>query len=110
MRAGLEEIVAEYDASTLNDNTVFAQVFGRVMDGSEDSRVKVAEAVWKDGVEAHERGEVQEATQLLEAAIDGRGKGLCYDIKEGRDRVVDMRGKLLALRGEAGGAGGVDAK
>jgi hypothetical protein len=60
MRAGLEEIVGEYDASALNDNTVFADVFGRVMDGSEDSRVKVAEAVWKDGVEAHERGEVEQ--------------------------------------------------
>ena len=89
--------MAEYDASKLNDNSVFEQVFGRVMDGSEDTRVKVVEAVWKDGVEAHERGEVEEATKLLEAAIDGRGKGLCSDIKEGRDRVVEMRRELLAL-------------
>jgi hypothetical protein len=45
MRAGLEDIVAEYDASKLNDNGVFEQAFVRVMDGSEDTRVKVAEAV-----------------------------------------------------------------
>jgi hypothetical protein len=76
MHTGLEDIVAEYDASKLNDNAVFEQAFVRVMDGSEDTRVKVTEAVWKDGVEAHERGEVEEATELLEAAIDGRGKGL----------------------------------
>jgi tetratricopeptide (TPR) repeat protein len=107
MRACLEDIVAEYDASKLNDNSVFEQVFGRVMDGSEDTRVKVAEAVWKDGVEAHERGDVEEATKLFEAAIDGRCKGLCSDIKEGRDRVVEMRRELLALHaGQVVGGGG----
>ena len=109
MRAGLEDIV-DYDASALNHNSVFAQVFGRVMDGSEDVRMKVVETVWKDGVEAHERGEVEEATKLFKASIDGRGKRLCSDIKDARDRVVEMRGKLLALRGEGGGAGEVEDK
>ena len=102
MRAGLDAIV-EYDASALNDNSVFAQVFGRVMDGSEDVRMKVVETVWKDGVEAHERGEVEEATKLFKAAIHCRGKGgLCSDIKEARDRVVELAVSRMGSAGLVG--------
>jgi len=89
---------------------VVAEVFGRVMDASEQARVELAEAVWADGIRTRERGEVEEAAKLFEAAIDGRGKGLCADIKSGRDRVVEMRGELLTLRGEVGVAGMLEDK
>ena len=111
MRGGLLVVVAATDARTLNDNTAFAEAFGRVLKKSEHDRVNLAETVWMDGVQARERGEVEEAAMLFEAAIDGRGKGLCDDIKEGRDRVVEMRRELLALHAGqvvgGGGAGGV---
>jgi len=107
MRARLQAVAAT-DARMLNENTAFAEAFGRVLGTSEDDRVSLVETVWEYGLQARERGEVKEAVMLFEAAIDGRGKGLCDDNKEGRDRVVDMRGKLLALRGEAEGAGGVE--
>ena len=98
MRASLQAVVAATDARTLNDNTAFAEAFGRVLGTSEDDRVSLVETVWEYGLQARDRGEVGEALMLFEAAIDGRGKGLCDDKKEGRDRVVEMRGKHLALR------------
>jgi hypothetical protein len=91
MRDSLRAVVAATDARTLHDNTAFAEAFARVLDESELQRVILAETVWKDGLQARERGEVEEAAKLFEAAIDGRGKGLCDDVKAGRDRVVDMR-------------------
>jgi len=108
MRDSLRAVVAATDARMLHDNTAFAEAFARVLDESELQRVILAETVWKDGLQARERGDVEEATMLFEAAIDGRGKGLCDDIKAGRDRVVDMRRELLALHvGVGGAAGGV---
>jgi hypothetical protein len=53
---------------------------------------------------------LEEAVKLFEAAIDGRGKMLCTDNKGARYRVVEMRGQLLALHGEEGGARGVEDK
>jgi hypothetical protein len=44
-----------------------AEDFGRVIDASEEARVKLAETLWKDGVEARERGEAEEAAKLFEA-------------------------------------------
>ena len=107
MRDSLRAVVAATDARTLHDNTAFAEAFARVLDESELQRVILAETVWKDGLQARERGDVEEATMLFEAAIDGRGKGLCDDIKAGRDRVVDMRRELLTLHVGGGAVGGV---
>ncbi len=53
-------------------------------------------------MQARARGEVEEASKLFEATIDGRGKGLCDDVKAGHDQVVEMRVGLLALRGRRG--------
>jgi tetratricopeptide (TPR) repeat protein len=108
MRASLLAVVAATDARTINDNTAFAEALARVLATSEADRVNLAETVWENGLQARERGEEEEAAKLFEAAIDGRGKGLCDDIKAGRDRVVDMRRELLALHvGVGGAAGGV---
>ena len=95
-------VVAASDAGSLNDNATFAQVFGRVIDTAEDERVKLTEAVWADGIRARESAEVEEAAKLFEAAIHARSKGLCADVKAGRDRVIEMRQELLALPGEGG--------
>ena len=100
--------MAASDAASLNDNATFAQVFGRVIDTAEDERVKLAEAVWADGIRARESAEVEEAAKLFEAVIHARSKGLCSDVKAGRDRAIEMRQELLALHGEGGGAGRFD--
>ena len=110
MRAGLQAVVAATDARTLKDNTAFAEAFGRVLDTSDEDRKDLTEAVWEHGLQARESGEVEEAGKLFEAAIDGRGKGLCDDDKAGRDRVVEMRGELLALLAGGGGAGGLSTR
>jgi tetratricopeptide (TPR) repeat protein len=110
MRAGLQAVVAASDARTLNDNTAFADAFARVLDTSDEDRKDLAEAVWEYGLQARDSGEQEEADKLFEAAINGRGKGLCVDDKEGRGRVVEMREGLLALRTSGGYAGGVGDK
>ena len=61
MRAGLQAVVAATDVRTLHDNTAFAEAFGRVLEKSEHDRVNLAETVWEKGLQARERGEVEEA-------------------------------------------------
>jgi tetratricopeptide (TPR) repeat protein len=102
MRTVLQAVVAETVASELNDNEHFGVVFGRVIEVSEDKRRELAEAVWQDGEAARGRGETDEAAALFEKAIDARGRGLCADDKEGRDRIVAMRRVVI----EATGVGG----
>ena len=79
MRAALQAVVAEVEASKLNDNEHFGTVFGRVIEVSEEKRQEVAEAVWQDGEAARGRGEADAAAALFEKAIDARGRGLCAD-------------------------------
>jgi tetratricopeptide (TPR) repeat protein len=102
MRAALQAVVAETEASKLNDNTKFGSVFGRVIEVSEEKRRQLAEAVWQDGEAARGRGKADAAAALFEKAIDARGRGLCADDKEGRDRIVAMRRVVM----EASGGGG----
>jgi tetratricopeptide (TPR) repeat protein len=91
MRAGLEDIVAEYDASALNDNSVFAQVFGRVMDGSEDSRVHIAEMLW-NSVESQGRTKLEVLRKAASARSD-----LCSELVANRDRILEMRKSIVTL-------------
>ena len=105
MRAALQAVVAEVEASKLNDNEHFGTVFGRVIEVSEEKRQEVAEAVWQDGEAARGRGEADAAAALFEKAIDARGRGLCADDKQGRDRIVAMRRVLMEAKG-----GGKDKK
>jgi tetratricopeptide (TPR) repeat protein len=101
MRAALQAVVAEVEASKLNDNEHFGAVFGRVIEVSEEKRQELAEAVWQDGEAARGRGEADAAAALalFEKAIDARGRGLCADDKQGRDRIVAMRRVLMEARG-----------
>ena len=99
MRAALQAVVAEVEASKLNDNEQFGTIFGRVIEVSEEKRQEVAESVWQDGEAARGRGEVDAAAALFEKAIDARGRGLCADDKQGRDRIVAMRRVLMEVRG-----------
>jgi len=48
---------------------------------------------------ARGRGEADAAATLFEKAIDARGRGLCADDKQGRDRIVAMRRVLMEVRG-----------
>ncbi len=91
MRTALQAVVAEIVPSELNDNEHFCEVFGRVIEVSEEKRRQLAEAVWQDGEAARGRGEADEAAALFDKAIDARGRGLCADDKEGRDRILAMR-------------------
>ena len=102
MRAALQAVVAEVEASKLNDNEHFGTVFGRVIEVSEEKRQEVAEAVWQDGEAARGRGEADAAAALFEKAIDARGRGLCADDKQGRDRIVAMRRVLMESEGGGG--------
>jgi tetratricopeptide (TPR) repeat protein len=99
MRAALQAVVAEVETSKLNDNEHFGTVFGRVIEVSEEKRQEVAEAVWQDGEAARGRGEADAAAALFEKAIDARGRGLCADDKQGRDRIVAMRRVLMEAKG-----------
>ena len=99
MRAALQAVVAEVEASKLNDNEQFGTIFGRVIEVSEEKRQEVAEAVWQDGEAARGRGEADAAAALFEKAIDARGRGLCADDKQGRDRIVAMRRVLMEAKG-----------
>ena len=99
MRAALQAVVAEVEASKLNDNEHFGAVFGRVIEVSEEKRQELAEAVWQDGEAARGRGEADAAAALFEKAIDARGRGLCADDKQGRDRIVAMRRVLMEAKG-----------
>ena len=103
MRAALQAVVAETQASKLNDNTKFGSVFGRVIEVSEEKHPELAEAVWQDGEAARGRGEAHAEASLFEKAIDARGRGLCADDKQGSDRIVAMR--LVVM-----GAWGVEDK
>ena len=105
MRAALQAVVAEVEASKLNDNEHFGAVFGRVIEVSEEKRQELAEAVWQDGEAARGRGEADAAAALFEKAIDARGRGMCADDKQGRDRIVAMRRVLMEAKG-----GGKDKK
>ena len=102
MRAALQAVVAETQASKLNDNTKFGSVFGRVIEVSEEKHPELAEAVWQDGEAARGRGEADAAAALFEKAIDARGRGLCADDKQGRDRIVAMRRVRMEVRGGGG--------
>jgi len=101
MSAALQAVVAEVEASKLNDNEHFGDVFGRVIEVSEEKRQELAEAVWQDGQAARGRGEADAAAALalFEKAIDARGRGLCADDRQGRDRIVAMRRVLMEARG-----------
>ena len=99
MRAALQAVVDEVEASKLNDNEHFGAVFGRVIEVSEEKRQELAEAVWQDGEAARGRGEADAAATLFEKAIDARGRGLCADDKQGRDRIVAMRRVLMEAKG-----------
>ena len=103
MRAALQAVVAEVEASKLNDNEHFGTVFGRVIEVSEEKRQEVAEAVWQDGEAARGRGEADAAAALFEKAIDARGRGLCADDKQGRDRIVAMRRQVTKAMDLGGG-------
>ena len=100
MRAALQAVVAEAEASKLNDNEHFGAVFGRVIEVSEKKRQELAESVWQDGEAARGRGEANAAAALalFEKAIDARGRGLCADDKQGRDRIVAMRRVVMEAR------------
>ena len=102
MRAALQAVVAEVEASKLNDNKQFGTVFGRVIEVSEEKRQELAESVWQDGEAARGRGEADAAAALFAKAIDARGRGLCADDKQGRDRIVAMRRVLMEVRGGGG--------
>ena len=100
MRAALQAVVAaEVEASKLNDNEHFGTVFGRVIEVSEEKRQELAESVWQDGEAARGRGEADAAAALFEKAIDARGRGLCADDKQGRDRIVAMPRVLMEAKG-----------
>ena len=99
MRAALQAVVAEVEASKLNDNEHFGAVFGRVIEVSEEKRQELAESVWQDGEAARGRGKADAAAALFEKAIDARGRGLCADDKQGRDRIVAMRRVLMEAKG-----------
>ena len=103
MRAALQTVVEQAVPSELNDNTNFGVWVGRVIDASEAQRRQLAEAVWQDGEAALARGEAGEAAALFGKAIDARGRGLCADEKEGRDRVVEMRRVMMRAMGGGGG-------
>ena len=57
-----------------------------------------AEALWEHSQAARSAGQMEDAGALLEKAIDARGPVLCADLKAGRDRVIEMRRALVALR------------
>ena len=67
--------------------------------GLEEKRQELAESVWQDGEAARGRGEADAAAALFEKAIDARGRGLCADDKQGRDRIVAMRRVLMEAKG-----------
>ena len=98
MQADLRVTLGAATVESLNDNAGFVDVFERVMDLSEARRVEVAEALWENSQAAHSAGQMEDAGALLEKAIDARGPALCADLKAGRDRVIDMRRALVALR------------
>ena len=102
MRAALQTVVEQAVPSELNDNTNFGVWVGRVIDASEAQRRQLSEAVWQDGEAALARGETGEAAALFTKAIDARGRGLCADEKEGRDRVVEMRRARMRATGGGG--------
>jgi tetratricopeptide (TPR) repeat protein len=99
IRAALQAVVVEVEASKLNDNEHFGAVFGRVIEVSEEKRRELAESVWQDGEAARGRGEADAAAALFEKAIDARGRGLCADDKQGRDRIVAMRRVVMEVMG-----------
>ena len=98
MQADLRVTLGAATVQSLNDNAGFVDVFERVMDLSEARRVEVAEALCEHSQAAHSAGQMEDAGALLEKAIDARGPALCADLKAGRDRVIDMRRALVALR------------
>ena len=98
MQADLRVTLGAATVESLNDNAGFVDVFERVMDLSEARRVEVAEALWENSQAARSAGQMEDAGALLEKAIDARGPALCADLKAGRDRVIEMRRALVALR------------
>ena len=102
MRAALQTVVEQAVPSELNDNDKFGAHVARVIDASEEKRRQLAEALWEGGKAALARGEAGEAAALFDKAIDARGRGLCADEKEGRDRVVEMRRARMRATGGGG--------
>jgi tetratricopeptide (TPR) repeat protein len=100
MRAALQAVVAEVEASKLNDNEHFGAVFGRVIEVSEEKRQELAEAVWQDGEAARGRGEADAAAALFEKAIDARGRGLCAD--EDKEAQAWAKFKLASVLDDQG--------
>jgi hypothetical protein len=98
-RSTCSSLSLRVEASKRNDNEHFGAVFGRVIEVSEEKRQELAESVWQDGEAARGRGEAVAAAALFEKAIDARGRGLCADDKQGRDRIVAMRRVLMEVRG-----------
>ena len=100
MQADLRVTLGAATVESLNDNAGFVDVFERVMDLSEARRVEVAEALWENSQAARSAGQMEDAGALLEKAIDARGPALCADLRAGRDRVIDMRRALVAMRAD----------
>jgi tetratricopeptide (TPR) repeat protein len=100
MRGALQGVVSSVRVAELNANNLcYKEAFTTIIDTSEDWRQKLAELLMKQGDAARERGNVEEAAKLFEKAIAARGPELCADVKAGRDRVIEMRRALLAVRG-----------
>ena len=104
MHAALQGVVSSVSVAELNSNNlVYKEAFTSVIDTSEEWRLKLAELLMKQGEEARERGNVEEAVWLFEKAIAARGPELCADVKEGRDRVIEMRRSLLDMEDKGEG-------
>ena len=105
----MKDVVESVSVAELNSNNeCYKKAFTGVIDTSDDCRQKLAELLMKQGEEAREHGNAQEAAKLFEKAIKARGPELCADVKAGRDRVIEMRRALHQVLGGGEGEGNAD--
>jgi len=100
---------AEIDAvppTTLNTNDRFAEMFDTIFDAADEESIKLAELVWRDGVQKQMAGQQEEARELFKKAIearDGSGRtGICQDRAAGRARVTEMKAHVVGMQGGEG--------
>ena len=88
------------ELAVLNTNEGYGQVFERIMRTWEEAlRQDVVEALWRDGEQEEEAGRAVVAVRRFEEAIDAAVK-LCSNVKEVRDRIIEMWRRIVSITQE----------
>ena len=94
MRSVIRSTVVAAKLPTVNDNSGFAEVFGQVIDASEDERIRISETLWEEGMRSLKEGSSD--VEILRKACMAR-EMLCADAVRNRIRAIEMRRVIVAL-------------